>query len=255
MNSEIVSVNPGNLAAHPGIVCFINPKHPSFPSKIEWLKDRFSEGLRIKLLYVEGQKKAAGFIEYVPGEFAWRAVSAKNYMFIHCLYVYPNNNKNQGYGSLLIEACLEDARKHGLAGVAVMVSKNAFMSDVDIFLKNGFIHADRDGQGNILLINQFGAAVLPSFNRPSDLEKNYKGLHIRYSRQCPWVARLIDEINKAGIAERLNIDIREITTATEAQQTPAFYGVFTFLNNGKVLADRYVSLTRFKNILKKEELI
>ena len=74
MNIEIVLVNPQNIASHPGIICFSNPKHPSFPFNFEWLKVRFSEDLQIKLLYVEGQKKATGFIEYVPGAFAWRAL-------------------------------------------------------------------------------------------------------------------------------------------------------------------------------------
>lgn len=255
MKTEIVSVNLQNLSDHPGIICFINPKHPSYSLKIEWLKERFSEGLQIKLLYIGGQKKAAGFIEYVPGEFAWRAVLAKNYMFIHCLYVYPNDNKNQGYGSLLIESCLEDATNQGLAGAAVMVSKHAFMAEADIFLKNGFSQADSDNQGNRLLVRQFGEAALPFFNRLNVDGNKFKGLHVLYSRQCPWVARLIEEINESGVAEKLNIQIREIKTAAEAQQAPSFYSVFNFMNDGKVLADRYVSLTRFKNILKQEKLV
>ncbi len=254
MKIEITSVNTENITAHPGVICFINPKHPSYPLKVEWLKERFSEGLQIKLLYVEGQKKVAGFIEYVPGEFAWRAVSAKNFMFIHCLYVNPNSNKNHGYGSLLIESCLEDAKSQGLAGAAVMVSKLAFMANEDIFLKNGFVKADTDEKGNLLVVKQFGKAMLPSFNRIDGNDEKYKGLHILYSCQCPWVARLIEEINDSGIAEKLNIKIRRIKTATEAQLSPSFYGVFNFLRDGKVLADRYVSLTRFKNILKKEKL-
>ncbi len=253
--THIVIVNEQNLSYHPGVICFINPKHPSYSLKVEWLKERFSEGLRIKLLYIGGQKKAAGFIEYVPGEFAWRAVSAKEYLFIHCLYVYPNNNKNQGYGSLLIEACLEDAKKQNLAGAAVMVSKNAFMAEEDIFLKNGFSQADIDEQGNLLLVRQFGEAALPFFNRLNVDGNKFKGLHVLYSRQCPWVARLIEEIREEGIAEQLGISITEIRTATEAQQAPSFYGVFNFIRDGKVLADRYVSLTRFKNILRKEKLI
>jgi hypothetical protein len=253
MKTEIVAINKQNLLDHPGVICFINPKHPSYSLKTEWLNERFSEGLQIKLLYLEGQKKAAGYIEYVPGKFAWRAVSAADYMFIHCLYVYPNNNKNLGYGTLLVEECMDDARKQGLAGAAVMVSKLAFMAEADIFLKNGFSQADSDEQGNLLLVKQSGEAILPTFNRLNG-DNNYKGLHVLYSRQCPWVARLIEEIREAGIAEQLGITITEFRTAAEAQQAPSFYGVFNFIHDGKVLADRYVSLTRFMNILKKEKI-
>jgi hypothetical protein len=253
MKTYIVAVNKQNLTDHPGVICFINPKHPSYSLKVEWLKERFSEGLQIKLLYLEGQKKAAGYIEYVPGKFAWRAVSAADYMFIHCLYIYPNNNKNLGYGSLLIEECMEDAGKQGLAGAAVMVSKHAFMAEEDLFLKNGFSLADSDEKGNLLLVKQSGKTTLPSFNRLNGNDK-FKGLHILYSRQCPWVARLIEEIRESNIAEQLGITITEFGTAAEAQQAPSFYGVFTFMRDGKVHADRYISITRFKNILKQEKL-
>jgi ribosomal protein S18 acetylase RimI-like enzyme len=251
----LVSVNEHNLSDYPDVICFINPKHRFFPLKLEWLRERFAEGLQIKLLYVKGQKKAAGFIEYVPGDFAWRAVSAKGYMFIHCLYVYPNDNKNLGYGSRLIEECLADAKAQGFAGAAVMVSKGAFMADSGVFLKNGFTSTQTDDAGNTLLVKQFNDAPMPAFNKSNGFDEGYRGLYILYSRQCPWVARLIEEINESGIAEKLNIKIREIKTAAEAQQAPSFCSVFNFMHNGKVLADRYVSLTRFKNILKQEKLV
>jgi ribosomal protein S18 acetylase RimI-like enzyme len=149
---EIVSINAENLAQHPGAICFINPKNPSFPLKIEWIKQRFSEGLRIKLLYTDDRKKVAGFIEYVPGEYAWRAVSANGYMFIHCLWIYPNENKNKGFGTQLIEECIEDARQNNCNGVVVVTSKNAFMANSSLFLKNGFREIANDGAGNELLV-------------------------------------------------------------------------------------------------------
>ncbi|MFW6245807.1 MAG: hypothetical protein ACOC13_00015 [Tangfeifania sp.] len=80
---EIVSINRKNLHEYPDLVCFINAKHPAHALKTEWMEKQLSEGLRIKLLYLPGHKKAAGFIEYIPGENAWRAVSAKGYLFIH----------------------------------------------------------------------------------------------------------------------------------------------------------------------------
>ena len=53
-----------------------------------------------KNLYVEGEKKLAGFIEYVPGEYAWRGVNAEGYMFIHCIWIAANKHRKQGLGSL-----------------------------------------------------------------------------------------------------------------------------------------------------------
>ena len=252
---EIVTVGEGNLAQHPGAICFINPKNPSFPLKIEWIKQRFSEGLRIKLLYTENRKKVAGFIEYVPGEYAWRAVSASGYMFIHCLWIYPNENKNKGFGTQLINDCIEDARQHNCNGVGVVTSKNSFMTNKSIYLKSGFQEIANDGAGNELLALAFNDEPLPVINDWKKQLANYQGLNVIFSKQCPWVARLIEEIKESGIADRLDLKITELKTPAEAQNAPSLYSVFNFINNGKLLADRYISVTRFNNILKKEKLI
>ena len=63
---NIQRVTESNLLQHPQAICFINPKHPEYHLKVDWLKERFREGMVIKLLYLEGEKRPAGFIEYVP---------------------------------------------------------------------------------------------------------------------------------------------------------------------------------------------
>jgi ribosomal protein S18 acetylase RimI-like enzyme len=252
---EIVTINRENLHEYPDLVCFINAKHPAHALKREWVEKRLSEGLRIKLLYLPGQKKAAGFIEYVPGENAWRAVSAKGYLFIHCIYIYPNANKNKGLGSLLVSDCIEDAKRNHLKGVAVVASSKAFMANSELFLKNGFSLAGTDGAGNDLLVYNLKEYPEPVINDYKQQLSKYHGLHILYSKQCPWIARMVEEIKQSGMAETLNLQITEFKTPEEAQQAPALYAVFNLIYNGKILADRYISLTRFNNILKKEKLI
>lgn len=245
----IVTVDGENYMDYPEIICFINPKHASYPLKIEWLKKRFKEGLKIRTAYLEGQKRAAGYIEYVPGKYAWRAVSAKDYMFIHCIYVTPNKFKNEGVGTKLVEECLKDAKKSGFLGAAVVTSSGPFMADKRLFVKNGFVEADKDELvGMDLLVKKFKKGLLPRFNDWKKQLKKYKGLNIVYSRQCPWVARLIEEIRASGLDK--DVKIHEIKTASEAQKAPSLYGTFNLIYDGKLLADRYVSLTRYKNILK-----
>ena len=99
--TEIVTLNPENSAKY-GCPCFLNPKHEGHLKKLEWLQERFPEGLTIKHLFVEGEKRPIGFIEYVPGEYAWRAVDASGYMFIHCIWINSNKYKEKGHGSLLV---------------------------------------------------------------------------------------------------------------------------------------------------------
>ena len=52
----IVEVTESNLQDHPKVICFINPKHPSHGNKISWIKEQFTKGLRIKLLYLDNVK-------------------------------------------------------------------------------------------------------------------------------------------------------------------------------------------------------
>ena len=150
---HIVSIDERNITGYPHIVCFINPKHESFHIKIDWLKKRYSEGLRLKLLYPEGEKYALRFND-------WKTELSR-----------------------------------------------------------------------------------------------YKGLHIVYSNQCPWVGRFVKDIRNKKEYRHLNLEFTELKTAKEAQKAPSPYATFNLIHNGKLLADHYISETRFKNILKKEKII
>jgi ribosomal protein S18 acetylase RimI-like enzyme len=252
---EVATVNKDNFTQHPGAICFINPKHPAHLLKLEWMKKRFKEGLVIKLIYTKDKKKVAGFIEYIPGEFAWRAVSAKGYIFIHCLYVYPNKNKNRGLGTQLINEAVAEAEKNHCIGVAAVSSSKSFMANRDLFIKNGFKQISNDGAGNELLSLNLKEGLNPVINDWNKQRQNYQGLHIVYSKQCPWVARMVDEIKNTETIKKLNLIITELTTPAEAQNAPSLYSTFNLIYNGKLMADRYISITRFNNILKKEKLI
>ena len=91
----------------------------AYDNKSAWLQARFAEGMRYKLF--RANERTVGFVEYIPGEYAWRGVAAQGYLFIHCFWVL-GKNKGKGYGSRLLKACLKDAQQSGLAGVAVMTS-------------------------------------------------------------------------------------------------------------------------------------
>jgi len=250
MNPIIIDVNEESLSQYPP-TCFLNPKNVGYQIKAEWLKERFSEGLKIKALYFENDMKCHGFIEYVPGEHAWRAVEAKDYLVIHCVWVTPNNFKNRGYGSLLVEECVKDAEKQGKAGVAVIASEGPFMANKELFIKNGFKEVQASGVFT-LLVKQLRTAEEPRFK---DCKKNLsscEGLKIVYSNQCPWVARFISELPETIKGKGLKVDVVELKTAEQAQDAPSIYAVFNLVNDGQLLADHYISNTRFLNILSKE---
>jgi L-amino acid N-acyltransferase YncA len=234
-----------------GCPCFLNPKHEGHLQKLDWLKERFAEGFTVKHLLVEGEKRPNGFIEYVPGEFAWRAVDADAYLFVHCIWINPNKYKQKGYGSLLVQECLRDAENQKKTGVAVVTSDGPHMAAKDLFLKNEFELVAQDDRFE-LLAKQLRKGALPKFRDWKNQLSQYKGLNIVYSKQCPWVARSISELR--GIAEEnsLKLTVTELKTAKEAQNAPSIYATFTLIYDGKIFADHYLSSTRFRNILKKE---
>jgi hypothetical protein len=252
MMHQIIQVDERNLTDYPQVICFINPKNKYFRLKIDWLKKRFSEGLTMKVIKPDSAGKIAGYIEYVPGEFAWRAVHASGYMFIHCLWVYPNNNKKNGLGSAMLEEVEADARNAKMKGVAVISSDGSFMANRDLFLKNGYIMKEEMEKCQLLVKNFSGDQPDLGFNNTATVRANLKGWHLIYSSQCPWVARFVEEAKPVIMQHRIDMNIRELTTAQEAQHAPSAYAVFNLIRDGKLLADRYISTTRFENILKKE---
>lgn len=239
----------------PGPSCFVNPKQPGAQMKLEWMKRRFEEGLTIKVLYLENEQKSAGFIEYIPGENAWRAVNAPGYLFIHCLWIYPNKFKDRGYASRLLQECLEDARSSDKNGIVVLTSEGAFMSGKNLFEKNGFSAVANEKPSFELLVKNIKQAPTPSFKDWGTKLASYQGLHFIYSNQCPWVARSIAELSKVAREHDLSPTITELKTAKEAQNAPSVYATFSLVYNGELLADHYISKRRFENIINKHILL
>lgn len=188
-------------------------------------------------------------MEYIPGEYCWRAVSANGYLFIHCLWTNGKKYQHQGFGSLLLKEVEKDAQN--MSGVAVVASDKSFMAEKAIFLKNGYRIVEKSGKEQ-LLVKEFKKGPLPSINdRESELKK-HKKLTFIYSKQCPWVARFIEEVKPILQRENLTPEIIELKTPQQAQHAPSLYGTFNLIYDGKLLADRYISTTRFLNIVREE---
>ncbi len=157
---KIIEVNERNVT-ETGFFCMMSKrKSEGYKRKAKWLQTRFAEGMKIKTLDLsEGGR---GFIEYIPGEYAWRPVEAKGYMFIHCLWVV-GKSKDKRYGTLLLNECLEDARKMGMKGVAMVTSKSVWLVDGSFLEKHGFQSVDQTPPSFDLMVKSFGKARHPTF--------------------------------------------------------------------------------------------
>jgi GNAT superfamily N-acetyltransferase len=250
-NVILVKVGPENLAEC-GIGCIRNRGNPGYGRKAEWLRKRFDEGLRILLLRDKREKPLA-FLEYVPGELAWRPVDAQGWLFVHCLWVFASGQRIRGLGSRLIEACIEEARRAGSTGVAAMVSDGPWMAGKEVFLNNGFTKiAERDRFE--LVIHRLRDGAEPRFRDIIGDSAKYRGLHIVYSDQCPMLSKSVSDLGEMAAEHGLKLRVTVLKSAREAQNAPSYYGSFSLLWNGRLLSDHYVSKGRFKNILRKEIL-
>ncbi len=261
---SLVQVGPDTLEEC-GIGCIANQRHEGYAPKVKWLQKRFDEGLRY-LLFRDERGKALAFLEYVPGEFAWRPVRADGWLFIHCLWVYRAGQKIGGLGSRLIQRVVKEAESQGALGVATLVSDGPWMAGGRIYQRNGFEVVEqqdrfelwarstgakasasrRKGTGALSSSLKIGVAEIPS--------KWKRGLRLIYAPQCPMLPKSVNDLREMAAEHGLKLQVSELKSADAAQRAPSLYGVYALLWNGRLLADHYVSKGRFKNLLRKEIL-
>lgn len=251
---KIVDTNAENISEF-AICTYKNPKQEGYQRKMEWLKKRYSEGLRFKILYSE-KEGTIGTIEYIPGENTWRAVDADGYMVIHCLFIVPREYKGKGYGSLMLEECIKDARKEKMNGVVAVTRKGTWMAGKELFLKHGFEVVGKAPPDFELVVKKFRKnAPSPRFVGDWDkrLKKYGKGLTIIKSDQCPAVAKPLEEIMETARDEYgTKAKVIDVKDAGQARMAPSAYGgVFCIIYNGKLLVDHAISKTRFRNLMNK----
>jgi len=173
-------------------------------AKKAWLRQRMAEGLVFRKLDVRGKV----FIEYMPGESAWRPIVAPDWLVIHCLWVSGRFQK-QGHGRALLQSCLEDAAAQGRRGVVVATAtrKRPFLGDPRFFRARGFVEVDRAGTFVLLASTTDGSLPSPSprftdavhaGQRPAD-----QGSFVaRYDAQCPfnlhWARQVTEDLREAG---------------------------------------------------------
>ena len=249
---ELVLVGPENFEDC-GIGCIANRRHEGFEPKVNWLRQRFDEGLRY-FLFRDEAGKALAFLEFVPGEFAWRPVDAKGWLFIHCLWVFRAGQQIGGLGSRLIQACVDEAKRQKRKGVAVQVSDGPWMAGANVYLRNGFKLVDQADRFQLLakpFSNKATCKLRPTANAAADFSD---GLHLVYAPQCPMLPKSVNDLTEMAAEHGLHLQVTELKTAAAAQKAPSMYGVYALLWNGKLLADHYVSKGKFKGLLKKQIL-
>ena len=239
---EIIDVNASNVD-EVGFFCAMSkPGSAGYEEKLAWTRERFQEGLRIK----EVRHGGRGFIEYIPGRFAWRGIEAANYMVIHCMWVV-GRAQGKGQGKTLLQACIRDAREAGLSGIAAVSAKGKVgLVDTDFFLHNGF-HVVQSTCGMDLVALKFDhAAADPHFSL--DLKKKARalgdGLTVVSSPQCPYTYERAQQVVESARADKIRARSLRVNSLKQLRQTsPSPYASFDIVYDGEVISNCFQCMT------------
>jgi hypothetical protein len=236
--AEIIHVTTENVA-EAGFFCYMSKRDsPGYQQKLKWLQARFHEGMRIKILKLPER----GFIEYIPGEYAWRAVDAIGYMFIHCIWVV-GKSKGKGYASQLLDLCLNDAQESGYNGVAMLTSSGNWLADKKILLANGFEVIETAEPSFHLLVKRFGPGPNPRLTGDWDKKcKKYgEGFTVIRTGQCPYIEDATNHVTQFAESHQIPCRVTELNSAKEIRtQSPSPFGVFSIVYNGELLSYHYL---------------
>jgi len=248
---QIVDVNASNVDEIGFFCAMSKPGQAGYEQKLAWVKERFLEGLRIKIIGWGGR----GFIEYMPGKMAWRGIDAPGYMVIHCMWVV-GQAKGKGSGKALLDDCIRDARESRMHGIAAVTAREkAGFVDTGFFLHHGFHVVQSTPSGMDLVALKFDlASADPRFS--ADLRKKAKalgdGLTVVSTPQCPYtyegaqqVVALAHESKIPALSLRLN------TLAQVRQSAPSPYASFDVVYNGEVISNHShcMSAERLRNLV------
>lgn len=249
METHFVNLTPDNLADE-HLCCIIRSKkpHPGVEAKRRWLADRLKEGHVFRKLDVKG----CVFIEYAPLETAWVPIVGDHYLYIYCLWV-TGDPKGCGYGRMLMEYCINDARTRGKSGICMLGAQKqkAWLSDQSFAKKFGFQSVDTTPGGYELLALSFDGST-PSFAPSAKRETiDNKELTIYYDLQCPYIMQRI-EILQAYCAEKgIPANFVLVDSLEKAKELPCPFNNWAVFYQGKFETVNQIDIPALERILKK----
>ena len=245
MCAKIIDINEENIDKD-GLFCKKSQKKQvGYQNKVKWIKERFKEGLKYKLLMIteKGKENSRGFIEYIPGEYNWRGIQADGWMVVHCLWVI-GKHKNKGHGIALLEEAIKDAKEQEMHGVVAMTSKKCSgLAKGTIFEKTGFIKVDEAEPFFELHALPFSNDFpLPKINPVivENINACGEGITLIDGHQCPYVQTMIDPIKDFANKQNIPFQVKLIKDCKEAQQNGINpYGIYGIIYNQEVISHCY----------------
>ena len=249
MNTDFVNLTTENLV-NEHLCCIIRSKkaHPGIDAKRKWLSDRLNEGHVFRKL----NAKATVFIEYAPLETAWVPITGNNYYYLYCLWV-TGSYKGKGYGKLLMEYCLADAKEKGKSGVCMLGAKKqkSWLSDQSFAKKFGFEVVDTTDNGYELLALSFDGTTPKFAENAKEQSIASKILTIYYDMQCPYIHQKVDMIRQYCSTHEIPVDFIKVDTLHKAKELPCVFNNWGVFYKGKFETVNLLDAAYIERILKK----
>ena len=206
-----------------------------YQRRADYLKKMLSEGGRAQIAHRQG--RPLGFIEYYPIEVTNLEVDGRDIMAIWCINV-REDERGQGVGSGLIQACLEDARRLGRKGVVVTCWDPLWMPKAT-FKRHGFAEVGPAGTNGLVLFRAFEQVEAPWWIGRKPAFHPVEGrllLEIYHTDRCPIHWRNTQLVK--GIAKEFGpaIEVREHPTDDRAEMQRHGTAYSIYLNGELIVA-------------------
>ena len=249
MDTEFINLTTENLA-NEHLCCIIRSKkpHPGVEAKRQWLSDRLNEGHVFRKL----DAKATVFIEYAPLETAWVPINGDNYLYLYCLWV-TGSYKGKGYGKVLMEYCLADAKEKGKSGICMLGAKKqkSWLSNQAFAKKFGFEVVDTTDNGYELLALSLDGTTprfAPNVKTPGIESKE---LTIYYDLQCPYIHQNIEMIKQHCEESKIPVSFIQVDTLQKAKELPCVFNNWGVFYNGNFETVNLLDINYLMRILNK----
>ena len=249
MDDNFINVTTENLADE-HLCCIIRTKkpHPGVEAKRQWLSCRLKEGHVFRKL----NEKATVFIEYAPLESAWVPIIGDNYYYLYCLWV-NGEYKGKGYGRMLLEYCLADAKEKGKSGICMLGAKKqkAWLSDQAFAKKFGFEVVDTTDYGYELLALSLDGTMPEFAQNVKKPQIENKELTSYYDMQCPYVYQSIEKIKQFCETNHVPPSFVQVDTLQKAKELPCVFNNWAVFYKGNFETVNLLDVASLKRILKK----
>ena len=231
MDSTYITLTPENLAREHLCCAIADKRHQQgVADKKTWLAARMPQGHVFRKLDARGKV----FIEYAPLETAWVPVIGENYLYIYCLWI-NGEYKGKGYGKMLMEYCLADAKAKGRSGVCMLGAKKqkTWFSDQAFVKKFGFETVDSTLGGYELLALSFDGSR-PSFTEAARQQRiDDERLTIFYGKQCPYIPNCLEQVQTYCTDNAIPLQLIPVDSLEKAKNLPCVFNNWATFYKGR----------------------